>query len=32
VTYRFKRTHLADWKEIADGVNQLIQSFRAHAK
>jgi len=32
VTYRFKRTHLADWKEIADGVNQLIQSFRAHAR
>ncbi len=32
VTYRFKRTHLEDWKEIADGVSQLIQSFRARAK
>ena len=32
VNYRFKRARLSDWKDIADGVAQLIQSFRANAK
>lgn len=32
VSYRFKRALLANWKEIAGGVDGLIQSFRAHAK
>lgn len=30
VSYRFKRAQLADWRQIADGVDQLIQSFRRH--
>ncbi len=32
VNYRFKRARLADWREIANGVNTLVQSFRAHAR
>lgn len=32
VSYRFKRAHLAEWRAIADGINSLIQSFRAHPK
>jgi hypothetical protein len=32
INYRFKRAHLSDWKEIADGVNGLIRSFRNHAR
>jgi len=31
VDYRFKRARLADWREIADGVSTLVQSFRTHA-
>jgi hypothetical protein len=32
LSYRFKRAHLADWREIASGIGALIQSFHAHAK
>jgi hypothetical protein len=32
VSYRFKRALLADWRQIATGVDQLVQSFRTHAK
>jgi hypothetical protein len=32
VSYRFKRALLADWRQIATGIDQLVQSFRAHAK
>jgi len=32
LSYRFKRGHLANWHEIADGIAALIQSFRARAK
>lgn len=32
LSYRFKRAHLADWHAIANGVDALIQSFRARAK
>jgi hypothetical protein len=28
LSYRFKRTHLADWQSIASGVDVLIASFR----
>ena len=31
VSYRFKRTQLSHWREIAVGVNRLIQSFKAKA-
>jgi hypothetical protein len=31
VSYRFKRAHLADWRAIADGIDTLVRSFRAHA-
>jgi hypothetical protein len=27
LSYRFKREHLADWREIADGIDGLIASF-----
>lgn len=27
MTYRFKRSHLADWRDIADGVNKLVRTF-----
>ncbi len=27
LSYRFKRTHLADWQDIAGGVDTLIASF-----
>jgi hypothetical protein len=30
LSYRFKRTHLADWRDIAGGVDALIASFRKH--
>jgi len=32
VNYRFKRARLSDWKQIADGVGQLVQSFRERSK
>jgi hypothetical protein len=32
LSYRFKRTHLADWRDIAAGVDTLIASFRKAAK
>jgi hypothetical protein len=32
VSYRFKRAQLANWRQIAAGVDALIHSFRAHAK
>jgi hypothetical protein len=32
VNYRFKRTLLANWRQIADGVDELIRTFRAHGK
>ncbi len=28
VSYRFKRSRLADWRKISDGVDRLIRSFR----
>ncbi len=28
LSYRFKRAHLASWREIGDGVNRLISGFR----
>jgi hypothetical protein len=28
LSYRFKRAHLANWHEIADGIGVLVQSFR----
>jgi len=28
LTYRFKRAHLGEWREIGDGVDKLIASFR----
>lgn len=28
LSYRFKRTHLADWRDIAAGVDTLVASFR----
>ncbi|HEY2444472.1 MAG TPA: hypothetical protein VGI20_01870 [Rhizomicrobium sp.] len=28
VSYRFKRSHLAKWREIAEGAGKLIASFR----
>jgi hypothetical protein len=31
LSYRFKRTYLARWREIADGVSKLMQSFTVHA-
>lgn len=30
LTYRFKRSHLANWHEIADGARMLVVSFQAH--
>lgn len=30
LTYRFKRSHLANWREIAAGVDTLLNSFVAH--
>ncbi len=32
LTYRFKRAHLADWLAIANGIDALIHSFRAHPR
>lgn len=32
VSYRFKRALLANWRPITTGLDQLLQSFRAHAK
>jgi hypothetical protein len=32
LSYRFKRAHLADWHEIADGVDGLVASFMQKAK
>ena len=32
VSYRFKRALLANWRQIATGVDQLVASFRAQAK
>jgi hypothetical protein len=32
ISYRFKRAHLADWRQIADGIEALVQSFRTHTK
>jgi len=28
LSYRFKRAHLAHWKEMSDGIEKLVQSFR----
>ncbi len=28
LSYRFKRTHLGDWRAIASGVERLVSSFR----
>jgi len=32
ITYRFKRAHLANWRQIAEGVDKLTHSFVASAK
>ena len=32
VSYRFKRTHLGDWQDIAAGAAGLVHSFVAHAR
>jgi hypothetical protein len=32
LSYRFKRTHLVQWQEIAQGVEALVASFRAPKK
>ena len=32
VTYRFKRANLGQWREIAAGIDRLIEGFRARAK
>jgi hypothetical protein len=32
LSYRFKRAHLADWREIAQGVETLVHSFVANGK
>lgn len=32
VSYRFKRALLANWRQIAAGIDQLVASFRAQAK
>lgn len=32
VSYRFKRGLLSNWRQIATDVDQLIQTFREHAK
>ena len=32
VSYRFKRALLADWLQIATGIDRLMATFRAHAK
>lgn len=32
VSYRFKRALLGNWRQIADGVDRLIQTFRTNAK
>ncbi|HEY6578947.1 MAG TPA: hypothetical protein VIY09_06470 [Rhizomicrobium sp.] len=29
LSYRFKRSHLSDWREIASGVNRLLAAFAA---
>jgi hypothetical protein len=28
LTYRFKRSHLSEWREIGEGMNKLLVSFR----
>jgi hypothetical protein len=28
LSYRFKRTHLSDWRDIAGGIDALVASFR----
>jgi hypothetical protein len=30
LSYRFKRTHLADWRDIASGIDTLVASFHKH--
>jgi hypothetical protein len=32
LSYRFKREHLARWREIGDGVSRLIESFKKASK
>jgi hypothetical protein len=32
LSYRFKRSHLADWREIAKGVENLMHAFMVHAR
>ena len=32
ITYRFKREHLARWREIGDGIGKLIATFKAQPK
>ena len=32
LTYRFKRANLSHWREIASGVDTLMQSFISRAK
>jgi hypothetical protein len=32
LSYRFKRSHLADWREIAKGVDNLMHDFIVHAR
>lgn len=32
MTYRFKRAHLGQWREIAEGVTTLVRRFEARAK
>lgn len=32
ISYRFKRSHLDAWRDIASGVNALVLSFRVHAR
>ncbi len=32
LSYRFKRAHLGHWLEIANGIEQLMNSFRAKAR
>jgi hypothetical protein len=32
ISYRFKRTHLSDWRAINDGVNALLRQFHGGKK
>jgi hypothetical protein len=32
LSYRFKRSQITDWRQIAEGVQRLVGSFAAHRK